>query len=43
MGPVDVVERRVMRGKKETFKKNQDFYFCVIMYVNMKSKQLYTR
>lgn len=43
MGPVGVVERRVMRGKKETFKKNQDFYFCVIMYVNMKSKQLYTR
>lgn len=44
MWPVDVVERRVMRGKKETLKKTkQDFYFCVIMYMNMKSKQLYTR
>lgn len=40
---VGVVERRVMRGKKETLKKKQDFYFCVIMYMNMKSKQLYTR
>lgn len=40
MWPVDVVERRVMRGKKETLKKKQDFYFCVIMYMNMKSKQL---
>lgn len=41
--PVGVVEGRVMRGKKETLKKKQDFYFCVIMYMNMKSKQLYTR
>lgn len=42
--PVGVVEGRVMRGKKETLKKNkQDFYFCVIMYMNMKLKQLYTR
>lgn len=27
-----VVERRVMRGKKETFKKNQDFYLCYYVY-----------
>lgn len=41
---VGVVEGRVMMGKKETLKKNkQDFYFCVIMYMNMKLKQLYTR
>lgn len=36
--------KKSYEGKKRNLKKKkQDFYFCVIMYMNMKSKQLYTR